>query len=255
MVEDKKSKRFPQTIENWNWPQEHMRLVPAEEASTIAGINLDYEALYLPDAGYLSPRKLCEYYAQDVPVHLNVPIKNLNDVEADAIILACGMGVKNFPETEFLPIGSVRGQITEVEANDISARLRCNIGYGGYIAPAQEGKHVLGATFQRWLDHSNIMPEDDIQNLEHLRATIPALSGDFIVRGQRASIRAASKDHFPVIGRLPGHDNIYLSAAHGSHGIVTSLAGSELIADMILGRPYSQSRFSVNALAAERFQW
>ncbi|MCD8494121.1 MAG: FAD-dependent 5-carboxymethylaminomethyl-2-thiouridine(34) oxidoreductase MnmC [Alphaproteobacteria bacterium] len=183
MAEGKKSKRFPQTVENWGWPPEHMRLIDAVEASEIAGIELDYEALYLPDAGFLSPRKLCRFYVENVPITLNARIENMADIKADAVILACGAGVKNFPETNFLPVGSVRGQITEVAENDASSRIRCNIGYGGYIAPSVNGKHVLGATFQRWLDHSDILPEDDVENLRHLQEVIPSLAGDYQVLG------------------------------------------------------------------------
>jgi tRNA 5-methylaminomethyl-2-thiouridine biosynthesis bifunctional protein len=255
IVEDKKGKRFPQTLENWSWPPEHMRLVNAVDASEIAGVDLSYEALHLPAAGFLSPRKLCGFYAEGIKIHLNTPVETLSDLKADAIILACGTGVKRFPECGFLPIGAVRGQITEIAANEASARIRCNIGYGGYIAPAVQGRHILGATFQRWLDHSDSIPDDNTENLRHLQDIIPALSGDFTVTGQRASIRAAAKDHFPVIGKLPDHPGVFLSTAHGSHGIVTSLAGAHLIADMILGRTLSQSRFSVNALAADRFRW
>lgn len=254
MVDDKKKKRFPQTVENWGWDAAHLQIVSAAQASSIAGIDIGYDALYLKDAGSLCPKKLCEYYAQGVTVHCNHPLQSLTDIKADAVILACGLGVKNFQETASLPIGNVRGQVTLIKATPASAKLRCNIGFGGYIAPARNETHVLGATFQRWLDHSDIIPEDDADNLRHLHEFIPSLAADYTILGQRASVRAASKDHFPIVGRLPGYQNIYLSTAHGSHGIVTSLGAAHLITDMILGRNLSQSRFSVNALAADRFK-
>lgn len=255
MIDDKKKKRFPQAIVNWGWPEAHMRILDATDASKIAGIKIAHEALYLPDAGFLSPKKLCEFYAQGIPVHLNHSLKSLADIKADAIILACGLGVKNFEEAAWLPIGNVRGQITQVGATPASSKLLCNIGFGGYLNPAEKGVHTLGATFQRWLDHADILPEDDTDNLKNLYEFIPSLQGEYKILGQRAAVRAASKDHFPIVGRLPGHKNVFLSTAHGSHGIITSLGAAHLITDMILGRSLSQSRFSVNALAADRFQW
>ena len=113
---------------------------------------------------------------------------------------------------------------------------------------------MVGATFQRWLDHTDLQPEDDRENITLLQQYVQALHGDFEILGSRAALRTASKDHFPIAGRLAGHPPIYLSLAHGSHGIATSLGAAHLLADMILGRPLSQSRFSVNALAADRFQ-
>lgn len=254
MVEDKKQKRLPQTVQNWGWPEGHMRIVPPAEASEIAGIPIEHEALYLPDAGCVNPSALCQFYAQGAKINLSRNIERLSDIKADAVILACGTAAKNFPETAFLPLGTVRGQITRVKATEKSLNLRCNIGYGGYCSPALNGEHMVGATFQRWLDHTNVQPEDDAENLTLLQEHVPALRGDFEVLGSRASLRMAAKDHFPVVGRLAGYPNIYLSLAHGSHGIVTSLGAAQLIADMILGRPLSQSRFSVNALAADRFR-
>ena len=254
MIEEKKQKRLPHTVANWGWPEAHMRIVPPAEASEIAGLPIAHEALYLPDAGCVNPSALCRFYAQESKIHLNARIESLSDIKADAIILACGAAAKNFRETEFLPLSTVRGQITRVKATEESLKLHCNIGYGGYCSPALNGEHMVGATFQRWLDHTDLQPEDDRENITLLQQYVPALQDDFEILGSRAALRTASKDHFPIAGRLAGHAPIYLSLAHGSHGIATSLGAAHLLADMILGRPFSQSRFSVNALAADRFR-
>ena len=233
MNDGKRTKKFEQCVENWGWPAEHMRLVEAREASEVAGVEIGCGALWLPDAGIVSPRKLCERYAEGVEVHLNAEVASLEDIKADAVIVACGMGAKNFVD---LPLKAVRGQITEVKANDVSNNLRSNICYGGYVAPAVDGVHALGATFQRWLDHSDIMPQDDVDNLEKLAANVLAM-GKLEIVGHRSSIRATTDGHFPIVGRV--QDNIYVSAAHGSHGVITSIAAAHLLADMIVDGPLS----------------
>lgn len=261
IVDEKKQKRFAQTLENWHWPPEHMRKLCAKAASDIAGVELAHDALYLPESGYVRPKALCEYYAKGVQVKLGVKIENLEDIDADIIILANGMGVKHFAQSSWIPVTGVRGQITQMRCAALQS-LRTNLCYGGYCSPAIGGAHVVGATFQRWLSDTTLRPEDDAENIERLRQLLPGDLGVCDVVGQRASMRAASKDHFPVIGRIDtlGQDmqarkrqKIYVSCGHGSHGILNALAGAHLLADTILQRPSSQTRFTKYALAPNRF--
>ncbi|MCB1681385.1 MAG: FAD-dependent 5-carboxymethylaminomethyl-2-thiouridine(34) oxidoreductase MnmC [Rhodospirillales bacterium] len=234
--DEKKAKRFPQTAQSWGWGPERMRMVHAREASEIAGVRIDYDALYLPQSGTVSPRALCGRYAEGVEVHLNHPVSDLADISADAIVLAGGMGLSKFPEAAHLPLRAVRGQVTSIQASAESARLRCTLGYGGYIAPAIEGVHCLGSTFQRWLDHSEIIGQDDLDNILRLYEYVPALQGEYAVSGQRAAVRTTSPDHFPIVGALDEARKIYISTAHGSHGILSSLRAAQYLAALLSGR-------------------
>lgn len=253
IVDEKKQKRFPQTHEQWGWPEDRMRLLGSVEASEVAGVEVKHDALYLPDSGCVSPRKLCERYAEGVDVHLSAGIETLGDIDADIVILACGYGALGFKEAAELPLQRVRGQITIVKATDTSRKVKTNLCYGGYFSPALNGSHALGATFQRWLTHEEEMEEDNESNLEGLQEIAPQLAEGLEVTGQRAALRTTTKDHFPVVGRMPGHDNLYISAGHGSHGIISSIAGAHLLADMILGRPLSQSIATTACLNPARF--
>ena len=248
--DDKKAKRFAQTVKNWGWSEENMRMVNAVEASEIAGVDLERDALYLSQSGSVSPRKLCGAYMAGVEHQLNAEVQDLETLDADVIILACGPAVKEFAPN--LPIGSVRGQITEVKASELSRDVKCTICYGGYFSPAYNGQHIVGSTFQRWLDHSDIIEQDDVDNLEKLAENVPNMAEGLEVIGHRASVRATSKDHFPIVGHL--RDNIYVSAAHGSHGLLSSLAAAHILSDMILERPYSLAQDTVDALDPHRFK-
>ena len=48
-------------------------------------------------------------------------------------------------------------------------------------------------------------------------------------------MRVATNDRFPVIGAVPNHKDIYVSTAFGSHGIVSSIMGAHVIADLVRG--------------------
>jgi tRNA 5-methylaminomethyl-2-thiouridine biosynthesis bifunctional protein len=251
MTSDKIRDRLRRTRENWHWDTAHMRLVEAEEASRIAGIDLRHAALYLPDGGSISPEKLCAAYAQDVEVHLNTPIDHLEDINAPVKVLACGPAVARFAPD--LPLIPVRGQITEVKATPQSAALKCNICHNGYMVPARDGIHTLGATFHPDQDHADITDADDQENMARLAEIVPGLETGLTVIGHRASVRATSRNRFPIIGPLPGHSDTYLSAAHGSYGILSSLMGAHLLADMIMDRPRCLPTDVIKALSPKRF--
>lgn len=255
MNDEKKQKRFPQTLANWNWEREHMQMLNAQAASAVAGVDVGYDALYLPDAGYVSPKKLCDFYAKDVAIEYGVQVSDLNafkaESQADVVVLACAYGANEF--FSWLKLGQVRGQVTEVQSTEESEKLACNLCYGGYATPAQDGVHMLGATFQRWLSHSDPLSEDDRDNFERLRQIMPSVGEKMKIVGHRAALRTTSKDHFPIVGRLPEMDDFYISTAHGSHGILSSLMSAHILGDMIVRRPISVGRDVVEALSPARF--
>ncbi len=236
IVNDMKARRFPKTFASWGWPEGDMCLVGAVEASEIAGVPVEYECLHLPRSGTVSPRKLCHAYAQGVQVHLNSSVDHLVDLAGDVTVLACGLGCLNFPDAAYLPLTAVRGQLSFVEETDVSSALRVALCYDGYIAPALGGVHCVGATFQRWLDHSDVLPEDDGVNLSAVYDGVGLAFGNCISGLSRAAVRTVSKDYFPVVGRLG--EGLYISTAHGSYGILSSLISAQILSDKLLGVGY-----------------
>lgn len=258
ITEEKKARRFSKTCESWMWGAEDMRLVNAAEASAIAGIEILYDALYLPRSGSVCPEKLCRAYADGVAVHLNVRVESLEQVKldfgADVVVVANGLGALGFEECAGVPLRAVRGQVSLVESAGVLADLSCHLCYGGYVSRAVEGMHVVGSTFQPWLDHANIIDADDVENFQKLREAVPCLRDvDFRLTGHRAAVRCSVKDHFPVIGALGAAAGFYISAGHGSHGILSSLAGADFLADLILGEETHLSQDHRALLSPGRF--
>lgn len=256
---DVKAKRFSKMLENWDWHADHIHLLSKEEASDIAGINIDDDAVYLPDAGSLCPQKLCYYYAHGIDSHLNHKIENLSDIEADAIILANAIGAKALldaalQDIQGLPVHTVRGQVSYVDGSSALQDLKTNICFGGYVSTVIQGKQVIGSTFKKWVDHIEPLEEEDLENIAGLTEIIPLLSGENMhVISSRAGMRVSSQDHFPIVGTVPAMDNVYLSIGFGSHGIVGSIAAAHLIADQLRGGAYSLPRGTVEMLNVQRF--
>lgn len=250
ITDDDKRKRFDGVAQNWGWHGDHLRHVAAAEASGIAGVALAHDALFLPDSGYAYPDRLCAYYAAGIPVETGAP----DPVGLDAVILANGIQAKDHPALAGLPIHTVRGQISFIEPSSAAAPvLRANICYSGYISADNERGTVAGATFQQWRTDTDVTDDDHAEIAARLEEHIPALSAAFRVTGGRAALRCAARDRFPVIGPVADHPGLYVSTAHGSHGLVSTLAGAEYLADRLCQTPWSLSRASADALDPARF--
>lgn len=251
--DDDKLKRFSSCQKAWGWQEEQMRLVDALEASDLAGVPLSHSALYLGDSAQVSPYDLCHHWVKECEIRLSTHI-NAHDIDSfDAVILANGMGAKDF--IPWLPVHTVRGQIIVAGASEISQNLKKNLCYGGYIGAAHNQSHVIGSTFQKWLSSTDPCEEDTRDIIANLQRFVPGmdinLSG---VASARASLRCSAQDRFPVIGAVPGcGEGVYVSTGHGSHGVVSSLAGAHLIADMIDKSVCSLPIESVTLLSPQRF--
>ncbi len=252
MHDERKRKQLYKTAASWGWSQNDMRICSASEASEVAGIDVPLEGLFLPKSGNVSPRKLCSEYARGVEVHLNYKVIDLNELEGDATVLACGIGVLGFEAAAELPLKAVRGQVSYVAQSELSQNLKTVISYSGYIAPAKNGVHVVGATFQPWFTHSDLIAEDNLTNLSRLFTALPTLETEYEVVDNRAAVRTTSRDHFPVVGQIG--DDLYISTAHGSHGILTSLKSAKILANKIVLGRYSASEGVVAVLSPERFR-
>lgn len=249
-----KEKRFAAMVEKWGWHDDHVQMLNQDQASDIAGIKLHQGALYLPDSGSVTPRKLCDFYTKDVDVQLNTYIDDLNNIDADVVILCNAQAVQKFSPLSWLPLEKVRGQVSVIEETSVTKNLKCNVHYGGYMSPSLSGIHMVGATFQKWFDHTKVIEEDHGRNIENLKNSLPVLEGEsFNIKSGWAGLRTASKDRFPIIGPVPAKENVYVATAFGSHGIVGSIVGAHYLADLIRNGPRSLPISSTKALNPFRF--
>ena len=249
-----KEKKFSSCLETWAWHRAHMRIVDPAEASDVAGVKLQHRALFLPDSGQVSPNLLCRALAKNTDIRLSSPFQKGMEGDFDAVIFANGASVKSFNQTQDLPVHTVRGQIITARISPVSSQMKTNLCFGGYIGAVHNNSHVLGSTFQKWLDHTDILEQDTQDILANLEQAVPGLGIRLEdVTNARAGLRCASRDRFPVIGPATGPGNIYISTAHGSHGTVSTLAGAQILADMLTGAPWSLPRDSVNTLTPRRF--
>ncbi|QQG36769.1 MAG: FAD-dependent 5-carboxymethylaminomethyl-2-thiouridine(34) oxidoreductase MnmC [Micavibrio aeruginosavorus] len=260
-------------IENQRLSGDDVRIVSAQEASAVSRITLRHDALFLPHSGFVSPALLCAAQARDIDVRLSAPVRNLeqrgsgwrvNGEPFDSVIIACGFAARYFSGCEWLPLQNVRGQMIVCPANGNSANLACNINYGGHISKPVDGLHVIGSTFQQNDTDLSLRESDNERILARLKENLPSIAEGMKASRAAAALRTASKDRVAITGLVPRkgewttqkpvfYDNLYLSTAHGSYGIISSLASARMISDQILGHAPHFSEETRKAVAPDRF--
>lgn len=266
--------RYRRTPAGWGWPEESMRFVDPAKATEIAGVTVRHSALWLPDAGTVDTVSLCARYAGACDVRLGQGAITLERKGGawrvcgepfDAVILACGLAVTEFAPAAWLPLHPVRGQLAFIEATENTRKIRCALCYGGTIAPQAGGMHVVGSTFQKGRTDTSVRREDEQDILEKLQRALPDLSNRIEAgRIGWAAVRAVAHDRFPIAGRLPDDsaweagreediEGLYVSTAHGAHGVVTTLAAAQYVAGDIMGLSPCLPRSVTAILSPHRF--
>ncbi len=268
----------------------------ADSASTRSGITLTRSGWWLPQAGWANPARICSALLDHplISVHYNTPIDSLtktasgwqlHDAEKNIIgssaqvIVACANHSARFAQTAWLPLRPVRGQISTLPATANSAQLQCVICDEGYLTPAHNNEHCLGASFVPGDTDTDLRAAEHTHNLNLLQDISPALRQEWQqVDGGRAAVRATTPDHLPLVGALPERESflldyaalrhnakavintsgsyvegLWLLAGFGGRGLCYIPLAAELLASQLLNQPRPLSRALQQALAPARF--
>lgn len=240
-----------------------IQILSAQQASTVAGIALDYGASFFPQGAWVNPASLCQALVD----HPNIQVQTqatLTHLDPHGLtILATGQAIEEWLTEGFFPFTPVLGQTTLGLASADSLRLRAVLGHEGYLTPALQGQHVFGATFERGKRQACIQPLADQTNYQQLAHYLPELAASFpSIQSGHAAVRMTTLDRYPLVGALPDvnfytqayaslrhgnkhqtfahahyQPNVLVSAGYGARGLSTSGLCAELLACLITGEP------------------
>lgn len=257
-----------------------MQTVTAAQASELAGVALTMPALYFPQAGYVYPTRFCQRLTQhtNIQVLCNTEAMQLvqrgrnwqvntqsASMQARHIVVCNAQDVTQFAQTAYLPIKTVRGQTTIVDATQESSALRCVLSGEGYITPSIEQTHCVGATFTSDQELT-IRAEDNTKNLRMVSELSSSFNALNKFADARVALRTTTNDYLPLVGAvvdaetlrkqppkhlsptpaLPLHHGLYVNVAHGSKGFSTAA----LTAAMITGYLTREHTAQVDAQVA-----
>lgn len=229
-----------------------VRAVHTEEASVLSGLPLSSGALYWPQSGWYS---LADYTQAclthpAISLQMNTEITALKPsasgwaayagecciAQADAVVLANAVDAARLLPHLSLPLKTVRGQVTHLPASALTQPLKTVLCFGGYLIPAQEGVHHLGATYEHHRQDTHVYADSHEANLALARTTLgnilPHTLDAASLQGW-AGLRTTTPDKLPLIGAtdFPG---VYLSVGHGSRAALSCPIAGEILASQMM---------------------
>lgn len=268
-----------------------LKYVSQQEASSLAGVGVLYDALYFPHAAWVNPQSLCNRLTQhknikvSTSVNINKILKNNNLFElyfndsvvkkADIVIIANANEAQNFTQSNHIFTKAIRGQVSQLEATAASQELQMIVCGDGYLSPAVNHQHSLGATFSTMQADLAIPEHDHLSNLNALKTISNPLHLNLQnnIIGGRVALRCTTPDYFPLVGELvdnnalkaatprpngsagslPWIKGLYINVAHGSRGFTSAPLCAELLANLICNEPLAVSEELVSLLNPNRF--
>ena len=159
-----------------------------------------------------------------------------------------------------------------------SSRLGCPICYDGYLLPAQDDQHVVGASFKPDDDGVELRDKEHEENLAMLQHWLPTLFSNPRPVAGRAAVRAMTPDRLPLLGAvadsafyadeyadlargraahcyaagryIPG---LYVNVGHGARGLTSSFLCAEILAAQLNIEPAPTYKTVQDALHPARF--
>jgi len=267
------------------FPADLLTNLDRSTAEAKAGITLPAGGLIYPEAGWVHPPALCALLSQQPNIQLRLHQEALelrrdgdswqawNDKQllasASVVVLASAAEIKGFTQSAGLPLKRIRGQITRLPATAASRALNTVVCAEGYVAPARQDEHTLGASFDFNSDNLTLNSADHASNLQLLDEISPELCGALNAAALdpehlqgRAAFRCTSPDYLPIVGPLadttafaeayavlskdarqvpdtpcPWLEGLYINSGHGSRGLITAPLSGELIAAWLNNEP------------------
>lgn len=258
-----------------SWPQALVRFVEAAEASTLANIQLQHNGIFMPDAGWLAPQAFCQALFNylksqaNFSAHFNCKVTQILAQEtgwqlhtaqrlfdAAQVLVATGADLTELPPLADLPLNRVRGQVSHVQSSKLST-LKTVICHKGYLTPAWQGLHCIGATFDRTASEAKVTAADNETNIQELtqQLNLSELKTDLIIDSAKAAFRGTIPDHLPLAGQVRNtQPNLWVLAGLGARGLLFAPILAELLGCQLSGEPIPASDATLAMLSPQRFK-
>lgn len=258
--------------------------VSQSAASELAGIPLNSDAFYIPDAGFVSPAQVIHTLlalhhdrirtrtsTRAVEItrpasHWRVHLSDQSYCDASIVIICGAFESSQLNVSSWLPLEPIRGQTIAVKASPLSSPLKTLLCFGGYLVPARDNIHLMGAHYRHHDPEEHIKEADSSDILKAGALWMPAIPFSLSdIREARVCFRTSTVDRLPYIGGLPDfasmereaaefqpgtnllvkvpnrlYEGLYVHAGHGSRGLLSCPMGGEIIARLICKEPLGE---------------
>ncbi|MFQ2300403.1 bifunctional tRNA (5-methylaminomethyl-2-thiouridine)(34)-methyltransferase MnmD/FAD-dependent 5-carboxymethylaminomethyl-2-thiouridine(34) oxidoreductase MnmC [Aeromonas dhakensis] len=295
--DDKSAAKLTKMVQG-PFPPELMHPLSEPEVEQVVGLPCGHGGVSYPQGGWLCPADLTRAAIGEaqagglLEVLFNTQITTVTEQadgwqvescdgrrwQSPTLVVAAGHQLPALIPFAELPLYPVRGQVSHVPTSASLSRLNTVLCYDGYLTPANEGQHCIGASYGRNQTEIAFRAEEQTQNQARLQACLPQQRwpAEVDVSGNQArvGVRSASRDHLPVAGPvarlaaladhnlkvpvdqqspLPLYPGLYVLGALGSRGLCSAPLCGELLASEICGDPLPLAANLLEALHPARY--
>lgn len=199
--------------------------------------------------------------------------------ETPLVVLANAGDCLRFRESDWFPLIRIRGQLAYVAPEHCGGQPRTVICHDGYTVPMTAVGHLIGATF----DYDRVddaLDRADFEDLVQRNRDLLALKtevGALALQG-RVAFRSKCHDHLPMVGAVPDYEanmrcygditkgrafenypkapyvsGLYVTTAHGSRGMISSVMAGSILAAQMTGAPAPLDEDLLHAVHPGRF--
>lgn len=248
------------------------------EASTLSCARIRSPGFYTPHAGFVSPKRLVEtlvdsqrqyiqcFYGHSISVFERTDNRwrarstRGATFTAQTAVICNAYEASHLSVASWLPLEPIRGQTVSIASTPHSHALKTILAYGGYLTPAVDGAHFLGAHYRHHDDDQDPRDADTAQIVSKCVEHFPYFGFDTTQTSEpRVCFRTSTIDRLPYIGALPDFESMRLEAqslrsgsdiparvpmrslqgmfvnlGHGSRGLLSCPLGGEIIARLVV---------------------
>lgn len=265
------------TVDALQAPTDFLQWRDQAAASALAGQPTAEGGWWFPQGGWINPPSLCTAHlgaaGNVVDAHFNTTVTRLHQhadgwealdargtviARATHLVLANAHDARRLLGTsgraDWLPLFSARGQVSHLAAADF-APLNTVVCGSGYVTPAVDGLHAMGATFVVNDPDDTLRETEHAENLGKLAAMLPdALANPSPAMAGRVGQRPVTPDRLPLVGALPDHNHLWLLSGFGARGLVWGALCAELLASQMSDEPLPLEGELVSALSPLRYR-
>jgi tRNA 5-methylaminomethyl-2-thiouridine biosynthesis bifunctional protein len=267
-----------QILARCGFPESYVRFVDRAAASELAGVPVAEAGWWFAGGAWWNPASLCKaalgLAGPGLGQHFSTAVERIEREDdgrwsvfdaagvrlasAPQLILASAHDLLRLSQTAHLPLFRFRGQVAHLPAPP-DAPLKSVVCREGYVSPAYQGVHCVGASFHRG-GEAALRESDHAANLQRLDSMLPGYQTHLAAAGAthlaamagRVGFRPVSPDKLPMLGQMyrpearpQGRDlsaverwpGLHVASGYGARGLVWSVLMAELLASQLAGDP------------------
>ncbi|WP_455816592.1 bifunctional tRNA (5-methylaminomethyl-2-thiouridine)(34)-methyltransferase MnmD/FAD-dependent 5-carboxymethylaminomethyl-2-thiouridine(34) oxidoreductase MnmC [Pseudomonas cerasi] len=275
--------------------------VTTAEAEALCGVTTGCGGITYPLGGWLSPAELTAglwqqaaeqgaslHWQQEItqltphPAGWQLSFRTHPDCTHRNVVLATGHRLTDLIQSEKLPVYAVSGQVSHVPTSEALSALKQVLCYDGYLTPVspQFQQHCIGASYHRGDTATEYRADDQQDNRDRLLRCLPDAEWpkeiDVSDGKARCGVRAATRDHLPMMGALPDYEatllqyetlaqqqqqakpapvyqGVFVLGALGSRGLCSGPLAAEVLAAQLCGEPIPLDSATLAATSPNRY--